>query len=135
MTALRTERKMLSWVGSGPRHDSVASVSGGRWQPRVAGGRSLKTQRETGDRMIGWEIGQGGDCYHRRSKPQAGSRRGLAILADLYYPSANGRDAVAPLPLDVSPLSPCHLAHVSPRGGYATALTSLPVRPDYSPRR
>ena len=31
------------------------NVSGGGWQPQVAGGgESMAAQRETGDRMIGW---------------------------------------------------------------------------------
>ena len=44
---LTANRYHLTWVGSGPRHDIAAFVSGGGSQPRVAGGGKDREARLT----------------------------------------------------------------------------------------
>ena len=88
-------------VGSGPRHDIAAS--GGRWQPRVAGGWS--EQRSKGDRedAAGYASGRGGtasrhSCIH--SQVTGDGHRGIghsgvgfsAIGHRLRIPAAQSRN-------------------------------------------
>jgi hypothetical protein len=55
-------------------------VSGGGWQPRVAGGGRCRTQRGTGDRMIGWGYMSAGDS------PVSG----LPLRAELFQVPGDG---------------------------------------------